>query len=299
MAPLYRLMTLLIQSGRCFVIISFAKSTGLVSEGIRFLITVFDQCKESRGRLILADLPPKVETTLRMTGVDDLLGPFVSLEDALDVLKVKFDDFVPGMPDFNRRLGTQNLVRKAMAAPAEEDVDTAAAPRDAMSESQVMDKAVIEGELNKAMDVIPDEMKERVEKSDSKRRRVTEILMAALEDHAVKPSDEDVEQLLSQHMPTRATVQVVDYFITHEKSVAEADEISRATGLSLSEIRPLLRELDLRGVLKPVGAGIYNFAPDVDLRKKIERFIMRWHHSVERNNLMRILARVESRRKGS
>lgn len=292
MASLYRLVTLLIQSGRCFIIISFSKTDTLVSEGIRFLVTVFDQCKECHGRLILCDLPQKIETTLHMTGVQDLLGPFVTLEDALDVLKIKEADLIPGMPDFQRRIGVRNLVQKTM------DAEDGAAPdgRNPLAESQVIDKNMLDEQIVAALEEAPEEVRQKVQDSESKRRRATEIIKAAVLEHKKQMTEEELEDLAFRHIPSRLSAQIIDYFILHHKSMASPEDLVSLLGVKDRDIVKEMHELNQRGVLKPMGGGLFNFAPETELLKKLKEFVTRMRNPADRHQLSRILIRAESRK---
>ena len=94
-------------------------------------------------------------------------------------------------------------------------------------------------------------------------------------------------------MPGRLLVDVVDFFVSGQHSNAEARDVASHRDRKPKEVETAMKELEKRSILKPMGAGVYNFAPESNVSHQLQQFFKRWHTSDEHSRLLMQVLAVE------
>jgi anti-anti-sigma factor len=111
------------------------------------------------------------------------------------------------------------------------------------------------------------------------------------EPHA--PTREEMQKLISRHLPGRMAVDIVDWFVTHNHSVGEMETIAKALGENPRAVRKKLKELVACHVLKPLGKDVYNYAPEGAVHEQLQDFLKRWHRKDERARILPLVLASE------
>lgn len=81
------------------------------------------------------------------------------------------------------------------------------------------------------------------------------------------------EKLVSRHIPGLLAMDIIKHFIENGVSVAEAKTVAIAIGSKEKVVAKMMAELEGRHVLKKMGTGIYNYAPDSEVDERIKDFL--------------------------
>lgn len=102
-------------------------------------------------------------------------------------------------------------------------------------------------------------------------------------------TDEEIAVLIRHHLPNPMAVKIVDSFLRHARDVASVADIADDVDKKPAAVKPMIRELIARGVLKSLGSGMFNFAPDHKLKEQLDIFFQLWHNPATQKRMMKLM----------
>ncbi|MBN1256422.1 MAG: hypothetical protein JXA52_01815 [Planctomycetes bacterium] len=111
-------------------------------------------------------------------------------------------------------------------------------------------------------------------------------------------SDEMLKKLIHTYLPSRQAVDLVNYFISGKRSSMQISRLAAALHQSPRITAKIMKKLENRGVMKHIGAEIYNYAPTKELREQLEEFFIRWHRASEHRELLKLVISAENGESG-
>lgn len=251
-------------SGGCHnLILCLSKTRILLSSGIGFFVDVYDMAKEAGGSLVLAEVPKEIRLLIKLAFLEEFFGEMPDLAAALDRFDLTLDKLSNGLPEGTRR--ASGLYTAALRPETEGDGGTA--------------------ESAPAKPTIKPPAKPAEAPAAAKAEPA--------EAHGAQLSEDDVKQLITRHMPGRRLVDALDFFVSRKHSSADAKDVAASLGWSPKEATQALKELATRHVLKSMGGGVYNYAPESGLNTQLKTFFERWHSSTEHSKLLKLVLAAE------
>lgn len=127
---------------------------------------------------------------------------------------------------------------------------------------------------------------------------VSSMAAKAEEMKAEKPKErtlrpDEVKHLIHRYVPGRIAMAIVEFFIRHNKSIADLPEIVRATRENEKEVQKAAELLAKRGVLKAMGANVFNFKPEGELHHELAALVAMWHTDLGRRKILPLLIVAE------
>ncbi|MHC4870603.1 MAG: STAS domain-containing protein [Planctomycetota bacterium] len=268
-AKLQNLIYKLMKSGIKNLILSMQKISLLLSTGIHFFVESHDLVEKADGKLILTNISREIEFTIKVAQLDSFFTIVKTLDDALSIVGKTESDLKPGLPKKEKKT---EAVPKPQPKPQKEDVYAARKKPDSLEELMLQD-------INSA----------EKEKSEEPAKRNTGIIQKKDEKKSKILTEEDIKKLIKVYVPERMAIDILDLFVCKGNSFADTDKIADSIKQPKRKVAKVLKKLANTGILKSMGAETYNYAPNTDLKWKIDEFFKRWHQSTEHNKIFKLL----------
>lgn len=101
--------------------------------------------------------------------------------------------------------------------------------------------------------------------------------------------EEELKRVIKRYLPTRLAVDLVDQFVTHNHDMLEIKKLAVLLHIKPATVKQTVADLSARGVLKTIGGGVVNYAPDTEVGEQLQAFYNAWHNAATRRSLLPLL----------
>ncbi|MFW5857748.1 MAG: STAS domain-containing protein [Planctomycetota bacterium] len=264
------------------VVLDLAETRILLSSGISFFIDAHDMSEQAGGKLHLANVTREITHILKVARVDDFLGEQKNLQEVLGELGIGEADLQEGLP--NRDRHSTGLYSPVLEPEAKEETPDAEAEADAPSEMETIREAP-----KRKSGVI-------LKPASLKLAKDTPADKAKAEAAAGGETlpDDRMQKLIQRYMPGRLMVDILDHFVTGQHSSASADDVAKALEQKPKDVQRKMKDLEQRGVLKPLGGDLYNYAPPEGVARDLDAFFRAWRRAQDHSRLVMMVLAAET-----
>lgn len=250
------------------VIISFKDVIALLSDGIRQIVVFSDLAARAKKEFHITELPKEVHYALQITNLLDMLGYKHSLKDVLGEKGTSLDKFT--LRDETRSMKTVQSQDNttSIRPPAEEKTE---------EKSEDITKLKDIGNVKRSSERI--------------KRRKTGISTKRL----LSLSDADLRKLISEYVPGRLELLVLECMIRHHRDVYSVEDIVLGVHEDKKKVKGALKRLLARGTIDSMGGGLFNYSPTDELKAKISSLLRLYNSTESHTRVLRVFLDREAR----
>ncbi len=277
------------------VVVSFSEVTGLLSEGIRLLITIRDCVDESGKKFYITDLSHDMQYTLKITNLLEFLNHVKTLDEILESEETSRRE----LREIPIRMRTTEIITSPTPKPRLRQDQPEVSEQDP-AQSQSMDAFKNAGGtrlVQRDTQVIPPPTPPAETPASTAAEQPAEPAPAA---PPPAPPEErpdlsraELREAIHAYVPGRLPVSIVNYFLKSQRAATSVLALCTEIGESERSMRKAVEDLAARGILQAEDADRYSYRPEPAVDAKIRNVVKQYTTPRTRSMVLSMLLATE------